>query len=304
MIVDIALTWSPRRRAAPPRRDAPRPARRGRCGTPHDRAGRRTSPDEPDRVFRYTSGAEFEVAGEPVDATTTPSEVADRILAALSDPGIGPDPAYAAWYAELLGLVRRHHTVPIAYADYFDDEPAGRSAGGAGAGSRPLLPRGPAAVERPEFGELSGPFQKAGGPRATSGLASKVKSPPLLRLDLQMVQAPAFSRAGTIPERPPRWQVGARISTLAGLREGAGPSGLGRVGCFVVRREARQWADPLLLTNQHVLAAHGATTGGPRVRARGDAEGYDAGARPGEPGAGGRGDRDGLRRRPPVRLPR
>lgn len=73
----------------------------------------------------------------------------------------------------------------------------------------------------------------------------------------------SISWPGAIQEGPPRWQVGAQISNLAGLREGAGPSGLGRVACFAVRREARQWADPLLLTNQHVLAAHGATPGDP-----------------------------------------
>jgi hypothetical protein len=71
------------------------------------------------------------------------------------------------------------------------------------------------------------------------------------------------SRPGAIRAGPLGWQVGAQISTLAGLREGAGPSGLGRVGCFGLRRDARQWADPLLLTNQHVLAAHGAEVGDP-----------------------------------------
>ena len=82
-----------------------------------------SSSQEHARVFRYTSGTELEVAGEPVDAATTPSEVADRILASVSDPGVARDPAYAEWYADLLALVRRHRTVPIAYADYFDDEP-------------------------------------------------------------------------------------------------------------------------------------------------------------------------------------
>lgn len=76
-----------------------------------------------------------------------------------------------------------------------------------------------------------------------------------------MTLARPVSSPGAFPTRPPRWQVGAQISTLAGLREGAGPSGLGRVGCFCVRRESRQWADPLLLTNQHVLAAHGSEVG-------------------------------------------
>jgi hypothetical protein len=68
-------------------------------------------------------------------------------------------------------------------------------------------------------------------------------------------------RSGAIHDRPPRWEVGAPISTLAGLREGPGPSGLGRVACFGVRRGARRWADPVLLTSHHVLNAYGAGPG-------------------------------------------
>lgn len=68
---------------------------------------------------------------------------------------------------------------------------------------------------------------------------------------------------GAITARSPRWDVGARISPLAGLRGGVGPSGLGRVACFVVRRSARRWADPLLLTSHHVLHAHGSGPGDP-----------------------------------------
>jgi hypothetical protein len=60
---------------------------------------------------------------------------------------------------------------------------------------------------------------------------------------------------------PDAVQVGSRISTLAGLRDGAGPVGLGRIACFAVRRGARQWTQPLLLTSQHVLEAHGALAG-------------------------------------------
>ena len=29
---------------------------------------------------------------------------------------------YAGWYVELLGSVRQHRSLPIAYADYFDDD--------------------------------------------------------------------------------------------------------------------------------------------------------------------------------------
>lgn len=68
---------------------------------------------------------------------------------------------------------------------------------------------------------------------------------------------------GAIGVRPLRWGVGAPISTLAGLRDGAGPSGLGRVACFAVRRGARRWVDPVLLTSHHVLHAHGSGSGDP-----------------------------------------
>ena len=55
--------------------------------------------------------------------------------------------------------------------------------------------------------------------------------------------------------------VGAHITTLAGLSDGVGPSGLGRVGCFGVRRDVRRWSAPLLLTSQHVLAGFGTAAG-------------------------------------------
>ena len=68
---------------------------------------------------------------------------------------------------------------------------------------------------------------------------------------------------GATSERSPRWDVGAPISTLAGLRGGLGPSGLGRIACFGVRRGARRWADPVVLTSHHVLHAHGSGPGDP-----------------------------------------
>ena len=48
---------------------------------------------------------------------------------------------------------------------------------------------------------------------------------------------------------------------LKGLRHGRGASGLGRIGGFAVARTARRWAELLLLSNAHVLNAHGAGTG-------------------------------------------
>jgi hypothetical protein len=73
-------------------------------------------------AFHYTTGSEFEVAGVGVDSSTTAAELADRIMPLLPDPGLGPDPEYVAWYGDLMDLVRRNQALPIAYADYFDDE--------------------------------------------------------------------------------------------------------------------------------------------------------------------------------------
>lgn len=75
-----------------------------------------------DAAFRYTTASEFEVAGERVDAATTASELAARIVPLLPDPGVGPDPDYVAWYGAMMDLVRSNHALPIAYADYFDNE--------------------------------------------------------------------------------------------------------------------------------------------------------------------------------------
>lgn len=73
-----------------------------------------------DAAFHYTTGAEFEVAGGRVDASTTADELADRILAQLPDSGKGTDSDYVNWYRDLMELVRTRNALPIAYADYFD----------------------------------------------------------------------------------------------------------------------------------------------------------------------------------------
>ena len=73
-------------------------------------------------TLRYSTGAFTEFAGGDVTVTTSPDTVADLILAAL--PGIAPtgdDPAYVAWYADLMRHVERAGRPPVAYADYFDD---------------------------------------------------------------------------------------------------------------------------------------------------------------------------------------
>lgn len=66
-----------------------------------------------------------------------------------------------------------------------------------------------------------------------------------------------------ITPRPaqPAPAVGAQISTLKGMRYGHGASGLGRIGGFGARTDARRWSEMVLLSNAHVLNAHGAEVG-------------------------------------------
>lgn len=68
---------------------------------------------EPGAVFRYTMAAGFEIDGLRVGPETSADEVADAILASLSDTGLGRDWAYAGWFVELLGIVRRHDCLPV-----------------------------------------------------------------------------------------------------------------------------------------------------------------------------------------------
>ena len=76
-----------------------------------------------DRAITYTTGAGTEFAGTGVTVTNSPDEVADIIVSAM--PALQtayPDPEYARWYDELMRLVERHDSLPIAYADYFDHD--------------------------------------------------------------------------------------------------------------------------------------------------------------------------------------
>jgi O-acetyl-ADP-ribose deacetylase (regulator of RNase III) len=74
-----------------------------------------------DRGILYSSGSGTDFAGSGVTVTTSPDQVADIILAAMPAlRAIHSDAEYARWYDELVSLVERHDTVPIAYADYFD----------------------------------------------------------------------------------------------------------------------------------------------------------------------------------------
>lgn len=73
-------------------------------------------PDPSSASFLYTMAARSNVGGILVDANSTPTEVADRVLAAFPDPhqaGRGRDWAYAGWYVEMLGLARRYHGLPV-----------------------------------------------------------------------------------------------------------------------------------------------------------------------------------------------
>lgn len=59
----------------------------------------------------------------------------------------------------------------------------------------------------------------------------------------------------------PATAVGAFISTLRGMSNCPAASGLGRIGGFGAPMEARRWSDLVLLSNSHVLNAHGAGVG-------------------------------------------
>jgi hypothetical protein len=74
-----------------------------------------------DSAVTYSTGAGTEFAGSRVDASTSPDIVADLILSGLPRlPAADDDPLYVEWYANLMRLVEEHHSLPIAYADYFD----------------------------------------------------------------------------------------------------------------------------------------------------------------------------------------
>lgn len=74
-------------------------------------------PDSSSPSFAYTMADRFTVGGMLVDANSTPTEVADRVLTAFPNThkaGRGRDWAYAGWYVEMLGLARRHHGIPVS----------------------------------------------------------------------------------------------------------------------------------------------------------------------------------------------
>jgi hypothetical protein len=86
-----------------------------------------------DSAVNYSTGDVREFAGNWVDASTSPDVVADLILSALPRlPAVDDDPLYVEWYAQLMRLVEEHHSLPIAYADYFDEKPGWEIGWGSG----------------------------------------------------------------------------------------------------------------------------------------------------------------------------
>ncbi|MGY1994482.1 macro domain-containing protein [Mycolicibacterium fortuitum] len=101
-----------------------------------------------DSALRYSTGGLTEFAGGEVTVTTTPERVADLILSALRD--VTPthdDPAYMAWFAELLRAVERTKALPVAYADYFDASEGWEVGWGSGV-KHPRPPRPPASAQK------------------------------------------------------------------------------------------------------------------------------------------------------------
>ena len=77
-----------------------------------------------DSAVSYSTGDGTEFAGGRVDTSTSPDVVADLILSALPRlPAAADDPVYVEWYVRLMRLVEEQHSLPIAYADYFDVNP-------------------------------------------------------------------------------------------------------------------------------------------------------------------------------------
>ncbi|GLD44888.1 hypothetical protein Mkiyose1665_53880 [Mycobacterium kiyosense] len=72
-------------------------------------------------ALHYSTGGLTEFAAGEVTVTTKPERVADLILNELPDAApTNDDPAYIAWFAELIRTVEQTKALPVAYADYFD----------------------------------------------------------------------------------------------------------------------------------------------------------------------------------------
>lgn len=75
------------------------------------------------RSVGYSTAGGLEFAGSAVTATTSPETFADLILRAL--PGLVPaaDPRYAAWYSELIDVIKEHDELPVALSDSHAPKP-------------------------------------------------------------------------------------------------------------------------------------------------------------------------------------
>ncbi len=92
------------------------------------------TPPASDQAIRYSTSSLREVASGTVDITTSPEDVADLLARELPTllASRAEDPPYVEWYSGLLQLVERHDALPVAYADYFDDEPGWEVGWGSG----------------------------------------------------------------------------------------------------------------------------------------------------------------------------
>ena len=86
-----------------------------------------------DREVGYSTADGTKFAGSGVDASTSPDVVADLILSALPHlSAAADDPVYVEWYVKLMLLVEALDSLPIAYAEYFDEEPSWEIGWGSG----------------------------------------------------------------------------------------------------------------------------------------------------------------------------
>lgn len=73
----------------------------------------------------------------------------------------------------------------------------------------------------------------------------------------------SFVGLNVFRDRAPVARAGAAVSNLRRVLGGGGASGLGRVGFLAATRGARDWSSLVLVSNRHVLMAHGAAVGDP-----------------------------------------
>lgn len=75
------------------------------------------------RSVGYSTAGGLEFAGTEVTATTSPETFADLIVRVLPGLTSAKDPEYAAWYSELIDVVKEHDELPVAFSDSPASEP-------------------------------------------------------------------------------------------------------------------------------------------------------------------------------------